>query len=58
MFKVVMFDLDGTLIDSSEGVTKSAQFALKHYGIEEDDLQKLTYRTSADLYLWEEIRIQ
>ena len=43
MFKVVMFDLDGTLIDSSEGVTKSAQFALKHYGIEEDDLQKLTY---------------
>ena len=39
--KAVLFDLDGTLIDSSEGITKSAQFALDYYGIEEPDLDKL-----------------
>lgn len=39
--KAILFDLDGTLIDSSEGITKSAQYALKHYGIEEPDLEKL-----------------
>lgn len=39
--KVVLFDLDGTLIDSSEGITKSAQYALAHYGIHEPDLDKL-----------------
>ena len=36
----VVFDLDGTLIDSSEGITKSTQYALAHYGIEENDLSK------------------
>ena len=31
--KAILFDLDGTLIDSSEGITKSAQYAHKHiYG--------------------------
>lgn len=39
--KAILFDLDGTLIDSSEGVTKSVQYALKHYGVEEPDLQRL-----------------
>jgi len=39
--KAILFDLDGTLIDSSEGITKSAQYALRHYGIEESDLKKL-----------------
>lgn len=41
MVKAILFDLDGTLIDSSVGITKSAQYALKHYGIEEPNLQKL-----------------
>lgn len=36
--KVVLFDLDGTLIDSSEGITKSCQHTMKHYGMEETDL--------------------
>lgn len=38
--KAILFDLDGTLIDSSEGITKSTQYALAHYGIEENDLSK------------------
>lgn len=29
----ILFDLDGTLTDPMEGITKSAQYALKHYGI-------------------------
>ena len=28
----VLFDLDGTLVDNSEGITKSTQFALDSYG--------------------------
>lgn len=40
-WKVVLFDLDGTLIDSSEGITKSAQYCLDYYGIHEEDLDKL-----------------
>ncbi len=39
--KAVLFDLDGTLIDSSEGITKSVQYTLDYYGIEEHDLKKL-----------------
>ena len=34
----ILFDLDGTLTDPAEGITKSVQYALKHFGIEEDDL--------------------
>lgn len=41
--KAILFDLDGTLIDSSEGITKSAQYALRHYGIEENDLKNLYF---------------
>lgn len=33
-YKNIMFDLDGTLTDSAEGVTRSVQYALKKYGIE------------------------
>ena len=32
--KSILFDLDGTLTDSGEGIMKSAVFALSHYGIE------------------------
>jgi phosphoglycolate phosphatase len=39
--KAVLFDLDGTLINSSEGIIKSAQYALTHFGIEETDMQNL-----------------
>lgn len=41
MYKYVLFDLDGTLTDSAEGITKSVQFALMQQGIMETDLTKL-----------------
>lgn len=37
----VLFDLDGTLTNPKEGITKSVQYALKHYGIQVDDLDSL-----------------
>lgn len=39
--KKVFFDLDGTLTDSMPGITKGVQYALKHYGIQVDDLNVL-----------------
>ena len=35
-YKYILFDLDGTLTDPKEGITKSFQYALKHFGIDED----------------------
>ncbi|WP_367565835.1 HAD family hydrolase [Lacrimispora sp.] len=37
----LLFDLDGTLTDSKEGITKSVQYALKAFGVEEEDLDRL-----------------
>ena len=41
MFQYVLFDLDGTLTDPKEGITKSVQYALKAFGVEEENLDKL-----------------
>ena len=41
MYKAILFDLDGTLTDSGEGITKSVQYALEKIGKPEADLQKL-----------------
>ena len=38
----ILFDLDGTLTDPKEGITKSVRHALNHYGIQVDDLDILT----------------
>lgn len=40
MFKYILFDLDGTLTEPKEGITKSVAYALSHFGINEnpDDL--------------------
>lgn len=40
-FKYILFDLDGTLIDSGEGIINSVKYALKKYGIEENDMEFL-----------------
>lgn len=39
----ILFDLDGTLTDSSEGITKCAQLALDHYGIHVEDRNELKF---------------
>ena len=43
MSQIILFDLDGTLTDSAEGITKCVQYALKHFGIDEPDLEKLKH---------------
>ena len=40
-YDLILFDLDGTLTDSGEGITKSVQYALSKFGIEEPELEKL-----------------
>ncbi len=39
--RCILFDLDGTLTDPGLGITKSVQYALRTYGIEEPDLTRL-----------------
>lgn len=36
MIKYILFDLDGTLTNPKEGITKCVQHALKHFGIERE----------------------
>ena len=40
-YQVILFDLDGTLTDPKVGITKSVQYALAKYNIQEPDLDKL-----------------
>lgn len=41
MYRYILFDLDGTLTDPKEGITRSVQYALHSFGIDEPDLDKL-----------------
>lgn len=41
VMQAVFFDLDGTLTDSGEGITKCAQLALEHFGIHVEDRSAL-----------------
>lgn len=41
MKEYIFFDLDGTLTDSMPGITRAVQYALKHYGIVEENLETL-----------------
>lgn len=40
-FSYILFDLDGTLSDPKEGITKSFQYALEHFGIKVENLDEL-----------------
>ena len=40
-YKYILFDLDGTLTEPKEGITKSVAYALKYYGIHVEDLDTL-----------------
>ncbi len=41
MYSTILFDLDGTLIDPKEGITRSVAYALHHFGIEVEHLDDL-----------------
>lgn len=40
-YNVLLFDLDGTLTDPQDGITKAVRYALKYFGIEEQNKEKL-----------------
>lgn len=40
-YQTILFDLDGTLTDPAEGITKSVAHALRHFGIEVKNLTEL-----------------
>lgn len=40
-YHYILFDLDGTLTDPKEGITKSVAYALRFFGIEVEDLDSL-----------------
>ena len=40
-YRALLFDLDGTLTDSGDGITRSVQYALEKMGKPEPDLSKL-----------------
>lgn len=42
-YKTILLDLDGTLMDSGEGIMKSAQYALSCMGVKVDDWQSLRF---------------
>ena len=50
MYQYILFDLDGTLTDSREGITKSVQYALHKMGIEEPDLCALEHFIGPPLF--------
>ncbi len=41
MYRVILFDLDGTLTDSGEGIMKSVQYAIEKLGLEVPPLEEL-----------------
>lgn len=41
-YNVILFDLDGTLTEPKKGITRSFQFALKKFGINENNMEVLT----------------
>lgn len=50
MYQYILFDLDGTLTDPREGITKSVQYALAKMGIDEPDLTSLEHFIGPPLY--------
>ena len=53
-YNAVLFDFDGTIIDSMEGISKSVVYALNSFGIREDDQNNL--RRFIGPPLWDSFR--
>lgn len=41
-YKHLLFDLDGTITDSEDGITRCVEYALNHFGIHVNDLRELS----------------
>lgn len=50
-YKVILFDLDGTISDPKIGITKSVQYALKKMNIDEPDINQLEHFIGPSLRL-------
>lgn len=64
-YKIILFDLDGTLSDPKVGITKSVQYALRKMDIAEPDLNKLEsfigpplQDSFADFYNFNEVNVK
>ena len=40
-YQTIWMDLDGTLVDSQQGIVRGVQLALEHFGLQEENLQAL-----------------
>ena len=49
-YKYYLFDFDGTLCDTTEGIFNSIIYSLDCYGIKEDDVEKLRYFVGPPLF--------
>lgn len=49
-YQAAIFDFDGTLVDSSEGIINCVLYALHKFGIRETDREKLKYFIGPPLY--------
>lgn len=50
MYKLILFDLDGTLTDSKDGIINCVKYALESFGINENDEKKLFRFIGPPLY--------
>lgn len=50
MFNLILFDLDGTLTDSKEGIVNCVKYSLESFGIEEDNEKNLLQFIGPPLY--------
>ncbi len=49
-YQYILFDLDGTLTDPKEGITKCIRYALADFGVEVADLEQLVVHIGPPLY--------
>jgi phosphoglycolate phosphatase len=62
-YKLILFDLDGTLTDPKEGIINSVQYALRQFGVEEKEENLLSFigpplqESFAEQFGWDEEQV-